>query len=88
MIAPTLLASTAIILLSFVSEDAATISSALSIFGGPLSWPVGFVSCFASTLSLVGQEEIVCAVAGSHALLTPPPSGAANKRSRETAPGL
>jgi membrane protein DedA with SNARE-associated domain len=47
MIAPTLLASTAIILLSFVSEDAATISSALSIFGGPLSWPVGFVSCFA-----------------------------------------
>src|SRR6266487_3046851 len=47
MIAPALLASTAIILLSFVSEDAATISSALSIFGGPLSWPVGFVSCFA-----------------------------------------
>jgi hypothetical protein len=38
MIAPALLASTAIILLSFVSEDAATISSALSIFGGPLSW--------------------------------------------------
>src|SRR6266849_5661042 len=47
MIAPALLASTAIILLSFVSEDAATISSALSIFGGPLSWPLGFVSCFA-----------------------------------------
>ncbi len=47
MIAPALLASTAIILLSFVSEDAATISSALSIFGGPLKWPLGFVSCFA-----------------------------------------
>src|SRR5204862_1071289 len=46
MIAPALLASTAIILLSFVSEDAATISSALSIFGGPISWPLGFVSCF------------------------------------------
>src|SRR5438876_9726410 len=47
MIAPTLFAATAIILLSFVSEDAATISSALSIFGGPISWPLGFVSCFA-----------------------------------------
>jgi membrane protein DedA with SNARE-associated domain len=47
MIAPALLASTAIILLSFVSEDAATISSALSIFGGPLSWPLGFSACFA-----------------------------------------
>src|SRR5438067_3423353 len=47
MIAPALLASTAIILLSFISEDAATISSALSIFGGPLSWPLGFASCFA-----------------------------------------
>ena len=47
MIAPALLASTAIILLSFVSEDAATISSALSIFGGPLKWPLGFASCFA-----------------------------------------
>jgi membrane protein DedA with SNARE-associated domain len=47
MIAPALLASTAIILLSFISEDAATISSALSIFGGPLSWPFGFASCFA-----------------------------------------
>lgn len=47
MIAPAFLASTAIILLSFVSEDAATVSSALSIFGGPLSWPLGFVSCFA-----------------------------------------
>jgi membrane protein DedA with SNARE-associated domain len=47
MIAPALLASTAIILLSFVSEDAATISSALSIFGGPISWPVGFAACFA-----------------------------------------
>src|SRR6266446_3227460 len=47
MITPTLFAATAIILLSFVSEDAATISSALSIFGGPISWPLGFVSCFA-----------------------------------------
>src|ERR1043166_4148131 len=47
MIAPALLASIAIILLSFVSEDAATISSALSVFGGPLSWPVGFLACFA-----------------------------------------
>src|SRR5947207_11357772 len=47
MITPTLFAATAIILLSFVSEDAATISSALSIFGGPLSWPFGFASCFA-----------------------------------------
>src|SRR5205809_6880287 len=46
MIAPALLASTAIILLSFISEDAATISSALSIFGGPISWPVGFAACF------------------------------------------
>src|SRR5438876_597997 len=47
MIAPTLLASTAIILLSFVSEDAATISSALSLFGGPITWPLGFAACFA-----------------------------------------
>jgi membrane protein DedA with SNARE-associated domain len=46
MIAQALLASTAIILLSFVSEDAATISSALSIFGGPISWPLGFAACF------------------------------------------
>jgi membrane protein DedA with SNARE-associated domain len=46
MIAPALLASTAIILLSFISEDAATISSALSIFGGPLNWPLGFAACF------------------------------------------
>jgi len=47
MIAQALLASSAIILLSFVSEDAATISSALSIFGGPISWPLGFAACFA-----------------------------------------
>ena len=47
MITPTLFAATAIILLSFVSEDAATISSALSIFGGPISWPLGFAACFA-----------------------------------------
>src|SRR5437763_10537931 len=47
MIAPALLASTAIILLSFISEDAATISSALSLFGGPIKWPLGFAACFA-----------------------------------------
>ncbi|HEU5245640.1 MAG TPA: VTT domain-containing protein [Candidatus Udaeobacter sp.] len=47
MIAPALLASTAIVLLSLVSEDAATISSALSVLGGPLSWPLGFSACFA-----------------------------------------
>src|SRR5438876_10341200 len=47
MIAPTLLASTAIILLSFVSEDAATISSALSLFGGPINWQLGFAACYA-----------------------------------------
>jgi membrane protein DedA with SNARE-associated domain len=47
MIAQAFLASTAIILLSFISEDAATISSALSLFGGPLSWPLGFAACFA-----------------------------------------
>ena len=47
MIAQALLASTAIVLLSLVSEDAATISSALSLFGGPISWPLGFAACFA-----------------------------------------
>ena len=47
MIAQTLLASTAIVLLSFISEDAATISSALSLFGGPITWPLGFAACFA-----------------------------------------
>jgi membrane protein DedA with SNARE-associated domain len=47
MIAPALLASTAIILLSLISEDAATISSALSLFGGPITWPLGFAACFA-----------------------------------------
>jgi membrane protein DedA with SNARE-associated domain len=47
MIAQALFASIAIILLSFVSEDAATISSALSIFGGPINWPLGFAACFA-----------------------------------------
>ena len=47
MIAQAFLASTAIVLLSFVSEDAATISSALSLFGGPITWPVGFAACFA-----------------------------------------
>jgi membrane protein DedA with SNARE-associated domain len=47
MIAQALLASTAIILLSFISEDVATISSALSLFGGPITWPLGFAACFA-----------------------------------------
>jgi membrane protein DedA with SNARE-associated domain len=47
MIAQAFLASTAIILLSFISEDAATVSSALSLFGGPVSWPLGFAACFA-----------------------------------------
>ena len=47
MIAQAFLASTAIIFLSLVSEDAATVSSALSIFGGPISWPLGFAVCFA-----------------------------------------
>src|SRR5947207_7522783 len=47
MIAATLLASATIVLLSFVSEDAAAVSSALSIFGGPFSWRVGLLSCFA-----------------------------------------
>jgi membrane protein DedA with SNARE-associated domain len=47
MIAQALLASTAIFLLSFISEDAATISSALSLFGGPIAWPLGFAACFA-----------------------------------------
>ena len=46
MIAQALLASTAIVLLSFISEDAATISSALSLFGGPITWPLGFAACF------------------------------------------
>src|SRR6266699_344662 len=41
-----LLASAGIVFLSFISEDAATISSALSIFGGPITWPLGFLSCF------------------------------------------
>src|SRR5947199_9647318 len=47
LIAQALLASTAIVLLSFISEDAATISSALSLFGGPINWQLGFAACFA-----------------------------------------
>ena len=47
MIAQALLASTAIVLLSLISEDAATISSALSLFGGPITWQLGFAACFA-----------------------------------------
>jgi hypothetical protein len=46
MIAQALLASTAIVLLSFISEDAATISSALSLFGGPINWQLGFLGGF------------------------------------------
>jgi len=46
MIAPALLASIAIILLSFVSEDAATVSSTVSLFSGPLTWPLAFAACF------------------------------------------
>src|SRR5437899_4829309 len=46
MIAQALLASTAIVLLSFISEDAATISSAFSLFGGPINWQLGFAACF------------------------------------------
>ncbi len=42
----TLSASVGIILLSFISEDAATVSSALLIFGGPIAWPIGFAACF------------------------------------------
>jgi membrane protein DedA with SNARE-associated domain len=61
VITPVLLASTAIILLSFVSEDAATISSALSIFGGPLSWPLGFAACFAGIwLGDLGLYSLAC----------------------------
>jgi len=44
--APTLAVSVGIILLSFISEDAAAVSSALLVLGGPVTWPVGFVSCF------------------------------------------
>src|SRR5436309_11605237 len=47
MIAQAFLTSTAIVLLSFISEDAATISSALSLFGGPINWQLGFAACFA-----------------------------------------
>ena len=38
--------SVGIVLLSFISEDAAAVSSALLVLGGPVAWPVGFVSCF------------------------------------------
>ncbi len=44
--APTLAVSVGIVLLSFISEDAAAVSSALLVLGGPVAWPVGFVSCF------------------------------------------
>ncbi len=44
---PSILAvATGIILLSFLSEDAAAVSSALLVLGGPVGWPVGFASCF------------------------------------------
>jgi membrane protein DedA with SNARE-associated domain len=44
--APTLAVSVGIVVLSFISEDAAAVSSALLVLGGPVAWPVGFVSCF------------------------------------------
>lgn len=44
--APSLAVSAGIVLLSFISEDAAAVSSALLVLGGPVAWPVGFVSCF------------------------------------------
>jgi membrane protein DedA with SNARE-associated domain len=44
--APTLAVSVGIVTLSFISEDAAAVSSALLVLGGPVAWPVGFVSCF------------------------------------------
>src|SRR5689334_22563972 len=44
---PAILAvSLGIVLLSLISEDAAAVSSALLVLGGPVAWPVGFVSCF------------------------------------------
>ncbi len=44
---PSILAvSVGIVLLSFLSEDAAAVSSALLVLGGPVAWPVGFASCF------------------------------------------
>jgi len=43
---PALAVGVGIVLLSFVSEDAAAISSALLVLGGPVAWPVGFLSCF------------------------------------------
>lgn len=43
---PILAVSVGIVLLSFISEDAAAVSSALLVLGGPVAWPVGFVSCF------------------------------------------
>ncbi len=44
--APMIAVPLGIIFLSFISEDAATVSSALLLFGGPIAWPLGFVSCF------------------------------------------
>lgn len=38
--------SAGIVVLSFISEDAATLSSALLVLGGPIAWPLGFLSCF------------------------------------------
>ena len=43
---PAVAVSLGIVLLSFVSEDAATFSSALLVLGGPIAWPLGFLSCF------------------------------------------
>jgi len=41
-----LAASAGIVLLSFISEDAAAVSSALLVLGDLVAWPVAFVSCF------------------------------------------
>ncbi len=43
---PAVAVSMGIVLLSLVSEDAATVSSALLVLGGPIAWPLGFLSCF------------------------------------------
>ena len=37
----TLAVAAGIVLLSFLSEDAAVVSSALLVLGGPVAWPVG-----------------------------------------------
>lgn len=46
LVPPALAVIAGIVLLSFVSEDAATFSSALLVLGGPIAWPLGFLGCF------------------------------------------